>query len=211
MAMTGTGRRAVFLDKDGTLLVNVPFNVRPRDMKLTPRAGPALRSLHGAGYELIVVTNQSGVARGYFGESALPAVRNNLARMARGAGAVIAGFYYCPHHPDGIVREYAKECRCRKPAPGLLRQAARDRGLSLSDSWLVGDTLDDVEAGHAAGCRAILLDNGGETVWHVTPMRMPEHIVGDLYEAAEIIVGAGTTSACLDSEERGAWTHTLRD
>lgn len=208
MAMILDKKRAVFLDKDGTLLVNVPFNVRPSEMKLTPRAGPALRLMRAAGYELIVVTNQSGVARGLFSERALTEVRNQVARLARGAGAVMAGFYYCPHHPEGTEPEYAMDCTCRKPAPGLLFEAARDHDISLEDSWFVGDTLDDVEAGHAAGCRSILLDNGGETGWHMTPARMPEHIVGDLHDAAEIIAGA-TSSASFDAREGAAWTRSL--
>lgn len=210
MALMQQTKRAVFLDKDGTLLVNVPFNVSPSAMRLADGAVPGLRILHQAGFELIVVTNQSGVARGYFGEGALTGVRNQLGRLMRGAGAVMAGFYYCPHHPDGVVPEYAIACSCRKPAPGMLVEAARERELSLADCWLIGDTLDDVEAGRAAGCRTVLVDNGGETEWCMSLDRTPDHTVADLHEAALVIAGAGPDRACTNATERRLWTPNLR-
>jgi D-glycero-D-manno-heptose 1,7-bisphosphate phosphatase len=181
---------AVFLDKDGTLVDDIPFNVDPERIQLADGAPTALRRLHAAGYLLIVVSNQSGVARGYFPERALQGVEARLRGLLESAGVPLAGFYYCPHHPDGLVPCYAVACACRKPAPAMLLRAAREHGIDLSTSWMVGDILDDVEAGRAAGCRTVLLDNGNETEWELTPARLPHYRARGLVEAAGMIIGA---------------------
>ncbi len=181
-------RPAVFLDKDGSLIEDVPYNVDPALIRLTAGAGEALRKLQDAGYRLIVVSNQSGVARGLFGEDALRPVEAHLNAMLAEYGVALDGFYYCPHHPGGTVPQYAVECACRKPAPGMLLQAATDHSIALEQSWMVGDILNDVEAGRRAGCRTILLDNGNETEWELGPMRLPHCIVSDLGAAAEQIL-----------------------
>jgi histidinol-phosphate phosphatase family protein len=183
-------RRAVFLDKDGTLIEDVPYNVDPQRIRLTPRAAEGLQALNRAGYRLIVVSNQSGVARGYFAEGALAAVERRLRELLAEASVPLAGFYYCPHHPQGKVAAYAVACDCRKPAPGMLLRAAAEHGLDLRRSWLVGDILDDVAAGRAAGCTTVLLDSGHETEWLLTPARQPHHRAADLAEAAAIITSA---------------------
>jgi len=180
--------RAVFLDKDGTLIEDVPYNVDPAQIRLLPGVREGLALLHAAGYQLIVVSNQAGVAKGYFEEKALEGVAQRLAELLNPSEIPLAGFYYCPHYPGGVVQEYAFDCACRKPQPDLLRQAARKLGLDLNQSWMVGDILNDVEAGHRAGCRAILLDNGNETEWVVAPLRKPEYLARDMLEAASIIV-----------------------
>jgi histidinol-phosphate phosphatase family protein len=180
--------RAVFLDKDGTLIEDIPYNVDPAAIRLAPGAGEALCRLAAAGYKLLVVTNQSGVARGLFAEAALQGVEARMAALLAEYGAQFDGFYYCPHYPGGAVREYAIECTCRKPAPGLLLRAAAEHGIDLRQSWLIGDILNDVEAGRRAGCRTVLLDNGNETEWELTPMRQPHHIAPNLLAAAEWIV-----------------------
>ncbi len=180
-------RRAVFLDKDGTLVEDVPYNVDPARIRLTAGAVEGLRALHAAGYRLVVISNQSGVARGYFPEAALAAVEGRLRELLHAAGVPLAGFYYCPHHPHGVVPAYAVACGCRKPAPGLIERAAREHGLDLARSWFVGDILDDVQAGRAAGCTTVLLDNGHETEWVLTPERRPHHTAADLAEAAALI------------------------
>lgn len=180
-------RKAVFLDKDGTLLQDVPYNVDPEQIRFTPKAPEGLRLLHDAGYQLIVITNQSGVARGYFPEIALVTVEQCLRERFAAIEVSLAGFYYCPHHPDGIVAPYAIECDCRKPQPGLLKQAADEQQLSLPRSWFIGDILHDIEAGRAAECRTILLDNGNETEWQLSSQRLPHHIVNNLWEAARVI------------------------
>ncbi len=180
-------RPAVFLDKDGTLVEDVPYNVDPALVRLTPGAAEGLRRLHRLGYMLVVVSNQSGVARGYFPEAALGGVQARLRELLAEAGAALDGFYYCPHLPDGLVPEYAVACDCRKPGTGLLRRAAEEHELDLGASWLIGDILDDVEAGRRAGCRTILIDCGNETEWTVTPDRVPDYLAADLAQAACII------------------------
>jgi histidinol-phosphate phosphatase family protein len=181
-------RRAVFLDKDGTLVEDVPYNVDPDRIRLTPRAGSGLAMLHEAGFRLVVITNQSGVARGMFSREALGRVEGELRRLLAREGVRLAGFYYCPHHPEGSDRRFAVACSCRKPEPGLLRQAAAELGIDLPASWMIGDILDDVEAGRAAGCGTILLDNGNETEWQLSPQRMPDMLADDLEHAASMIL-----------------------
>jgi D,D-heptose 1,7-bisphosphate phosphatase len=193
--------RAVFLDKDGTLVVDVPYNVDPDRMVLMPGAGESLRRLSDAGYKLIVVSNQSGVARGIFSESALPAVEQRLREMLAEYGAPISGFYYCPHHPDGVVLEYAVHCDCRKPEPGLILRAAAEHGVALDRSWFVGDILNDMEAGRRAGCRTILLDNGNETEWELSRERLPDCVVSDLQDAADRILGSRAAANLAERDE----------
>jgi D-glycero-D-manno-heptose 1,7-bisphosphate phosphatase len=181
-------RPAVFIDKDGTLVEDVPYNVDPARIALAPGAGEALRRLQAAGYALVVVSNQSGVARGYFPESALAAVEARIRELLAAEGAGIDAFLYCPHLPDGAVAAYAVRCGCRKPAPGLQLRAAEKLELDLPASWMVGDILDDVEAGNRAGCRTVLLDVGHETEWLSGPYRRPTACAHDLLAAVHMIV-----------------------
>jgi D,D-heptose 1,7-bisphosphate phosphatase len=187
-------RQAVFLDKDGTLVENVPYNVDPALIRLAPGAEEGLKQLHDAGFLLFVISNQSGVARGYFPESALAGVESLLKEMLAASGVPLAGFSYCPHHPDGSVEGYAMACDCRKPAPGMILRAAAEHGLDLARSWMIGDILDDVEAGRGAGCRTVLIDNGNETEWLLSPGREPHHRAPDLAAAARLIVESGDSS-----------------
>lgn len=183
------GERWIFLDKDGTLVEDVPYNVDPGRIVLKPGAERGLAQLHQAGYRFVVVSNQSGVARGMFPIEALDGVEDHLRRVLRErTGAEPRAFYWCPHHPDGTIHGYAKECDCRKPKPGMLLAAARDLGIRLEDAWMIGDILNDVEAGNQAGCRTILIDNGGETEWLPGPFRRPNFTARDLAEAAETIL-----------------------
>ncbi|MPZ13117.1 MAG: HAD-IIIA family hydrolase [Chloroflexi bacterium] len=156
--MSHSSAPAVFLDKDGTLIDDVPYNVDPGRVVLTKGAIEGLRLLHAAGFRLVIVTNQSGVARGLFPESALVAVEERLRELLASAGVPLVGFYYCPHHPDGVVRAYARACGCRKPEPGLILRAADELRLDLARSWTIGDISSDVEAGRRAGVRSILLE-----------------------------------------------------
>jgi D-glycero-D-manno-heptose 1,7-bisphosphate phosphatase len=174
--MMARGPRAVFLDKDGTLVENVPYNVDPERIALCPRAEEGMASLAARGYRLIVVSNQPGVALGLFEEARLGGVEQRLREMLPELDA----FYYCPHRPE-------QGCECRKPACGLLLRAARRHGVRLDRSWMVGDILDDVEAGRRAGCRTVLIDNGNETEWRMTPERKPDRVVADFYQAATVI------------------------
>lgn len=178
-------RPAIFLDKDGTLVQDIPYNVDPQKIRLGYGVADGVRRLYEAGFALVVVTNQSGVARGYFSEAAIAPVRQRLQDLLE---VPLAGFYYCPHHPDGMVAEYAFRCRCRKPEAGLLMQAAMELRLDLEHSWMIGDILNDVEAGNRAGCRTILLDNGNETEWVLTEGRIPDYTVFSFDAAADIIL-----------------------
>lgn len=186
---------AAFLDKDGTLLVNVAYNVDPAQMRFAPGVREGLRALASTGMRLVVVSNQSGVARGIFEESALVPVRTRLSDMFAEEGVELAGFYYCPHHPEGTVSTYRVRCSCRKPASGLITRAAVELGLDVRESWMIGDTLDDVEAGARAGCRTVHVNNGGETVWKRGSYRRPDATVPDFYSAAAVAVAAQSSVA----------------
>ena len=182
-------RRAVFLDKDGTLVEDVPYSVDPAQLRFTPNAVEALRLLAEHGYALVVASNQSGLARGLFDRAALARLQAALEAMLARDGIHLAGFYVCPHAPSGDARR--PSCLCRKPAPGMLRQAARALHIDLARSWMVGDILNDVEAGRRAGCRTVLLDVGHETEWQRSPLRTPHHTASDLLDAARTIVAQG--------------------
>lgn len=188
MNMFRFGRPAVLLDKDGTLVEDVPYNGDADHVRLAPGAAEAVRLFAEADIPLVVVTNQSGLARGRFTEDELVQTLARMAALVDNAGGHIEAIYCCPHHPDGTVKRFTASCGCRKPRPGLLHQAAIERGIDLDRSFMVGDILDDVAAGRAAGTRTVLLDNGHETEWELTPERMPDQIVGDLLQAARSIV-----------------------
>ena len=180
-------RKAVFLDKDGTVVHNFPYNVDPSKIELTAGCAEALLRLHQAGHPLIVISNQPGLAKGLFSLQDLQRAERFLARLLASFGIPIRAFYYCPHHPEAVVPRSRTACTCRKPAPGLIEQAAREHGLDLAGSWMIGDILNDVEAGRRAGCGTILIDNGNETEWVRSPIRTPDYVVPGLIEAAEII------------------------
>lgn len=181
--------KAVFLDKDGTLIEDVAYNVSPEKIKLYPEVPGALQELKSQGFKLVVVSNQPGIAHGFFGEDALKAMKERLQQLLSAHDVMLDGFYFCPHHPEGKMTGYAIECICRKPRPGLLLQAATEMNIDLSVSWMIGDILNDVEAGNRAGCKTILIDNGNETEWAVSPERIPAHIVKHMNEAAGKITG----------------------
>jgi D-glycero-D-manno-heptose 1,7-bisphosphate phosphatase len=186
-------KRAVLLDKDGTLLDDMPYNVDTTLMRFAPGARQALQLVDAYGFALFVVSNQSGVALGRFSYEALATMEAHLRDMFAACGVTLAGAYWCPHHPKGVIARYAAPCACRKPAPGLLLRAAREHALDLPQSWFVGDILDDVEAGAHAGCRTVLIDNGHETEWRDAPLRTPTVRVPDLYRAALAIVESATS------------------
>jgi D,D-heptose 1,7-bisphosphate phosphatase len=183
-------RGAVFLDKDGVLLQERPMTADAATMELAQGAARGLRRLSGAGYPLIVASNQAGVAMGRFAEDALTAVGQRLFEMLSEVGISLTGFWYCPHHPDGQVPAYAVDCACRKPRPGLLLAACQHHDVDLEASWMIGDLLDDMEAGARAGCRTIFVDDGREKLWRSGPFRTPDAVVADLWEAATLILGA---------------------
>ncbi len=154
--------RALFLDRDGTLVHPRHYPSRPEQLLLYDGIAPSLLQLQQAGFRLIVITNQAGIARGYFDEAALQAMHEHLTAELAKLGVQVHAIYHCPHHPEGVVPELAIRCDCRKPQPGMLLRASSEHEIDLSKSWFVGDILDDVEAGNRAGCRTVLVDLGTE-------------------------------------------------
>jgi D-glycero-D-manno-heptose 1,7-bisphosphate phosphatase len=147
---TDQGKRpAAFLDRDGVLNVDCGYAHRPDQLEWIAGAPEAVRLLNKAGYYVFVITNQSGVARGYYEETAVHQFHAHMQEALRAHGAHIDAFYYCPHHPDGVVKELAIQCRCRKPEPGMLEQATRDWPIDLDRSFLIGDKDDDLAAAKA--------------------------------------------------------------
>ena len=183
--------KAVFLDKDGTIVKDMVHNVAIDKMQLMPGVESGLKLLSRNGYKIFVITNQPGVAHGYFSEDAVITNGYHLGSMMLSMGVPLSGFYYCPHHPKGVVKQYATDCLCRKPEPGLIIRAAHEHNIAINDSWFVGDILDDVEAGRKAGCRTVMIDGGSETEWTLSRQRLPHHIVRGLEEAAQVITSLG--------------------
>ena len=174
-------KKAIFLDRDGTINRDVNFLIDFKDFELIEGSLEALKILQDLDYHLFIVSNQSGIARGYLDEARLAEIHARLTELLLERGVRIAGIYYCPHLPEGTVARYAVECDCRKPKPGLILQAAREHGIDLSASYIVGDRLRDVEAGRAAGCRSILIGEGKQE-WSATAT--------SLEEAAKVILRA---------------------
>jgi D-glycero-D-manno-heptose 1,7-bisphosphate phosphatase len=179
-------QQALFLDRDGTLVHPGHYPSRPEDLHLYEGIGPALRVLQEAGFRLVVITNQAGLARGYFTEPDLRRMHDHLVNELAGLGVRLDGIYYCPHHPEGVVAELAIRCDCRKPQPGMLLKAADDLDLDLQRSWFIGDTLDDVEAGNRVGCRTTLVDLGTER-FPTQEIRVPHFVGRDTLHALRIV------------------------
>lgn len=192
--------RAVFLDRDGTLVEARHYPSRPADLQLFNDIGPGLAHLHEIGFKLIVFTNQGGLAHGFFDPAALDAMHAHLQAELAALGAPLAAIYHCPHDPNGTRPELAITCSCRKPQPGMLLQAAREGAIDLRRSWVVGDILHDVEAGNRAGCHTILVNNGGETEWLAGPHRAPDWTVASTAAALALIaaIERGETPASDD-------------
>jgi D-glycero-D-manno-heptose 1,7-bisphosphate phosphatase len=152
---------ALFLDRDGVINEDRNYVHRVEDFHFYPDVLEACRSIAGAGFRLVVITNQAGIARGYYTLSDLEILHSWMMGQFRLAGAPLSGIYFCPHHPDGSVEPYGKHCDCRKPAPGLIRQAQSELNIDLPNSILVGDKNSDILAGRAAGVgRCYLLRHG---------------------------------------------------
>lgn len=181
---------AVFLDRDGTIIEEVGYlNLLDR-VAFFPWTVDAIRALNAAGFRVIVVTNQAGVAQGYYDEAFVRATHALIDQRVRDGGALIDAFYYCPHHPEGRVAEYRTVCECRKPAPGLIRRAEREFGIDPSRSFTVGDRWRDVEFGQAAGARGILVRTGhglAEEARLQGPSR-PDLVADNLIEAVAWIL-----------------------
>ena len=152
-------RRAVFLDRDGTINVEKEYLYRIVDFEFLSGAADAVRLLNEAGFLVVVVTNQSGVARGYYTEEDVENLHRHIDRELEKTGARVDAWLYCPHHPDGRG-SYGLPCNCRKPLPGMLKEAAQRYDIDLEASIMIGDKLADVSAGQAAGCRTVLVRTG---------------------------------------------------
>lgn len=172
---------AVFLDRDGTLNEDTGYVRHPEDVRLLPGSGEAVRLLNQAGFVVVLVTNQSGVARGLMTTDDVDAVNERLGELLAESDAHIDGIYYCPHLPDGTVPAFTRECECRKPKPGLLLKAAEEMDLDLAASFMVGDSPRDVQAGKAVGAATILIDRG-------VPMGAGPEMARSALEAAHTIL-----------------------
>ena len=175
--------RAVFLDRDGTINEEVEYISRPDQIRVIPSSAEAIRELNGNGLKVVVVTNQAGVAYGYYSEEDLKVLHEELIGQLSRYGARLDAIYYCPHHPEGKVERYRMICDCRKPGIGMLLKAARDLKIDLSASYMIGDKLSDIGAGKKAGCFTILVETGfgrGEIAKGIPPELTPDAIVPEL-------------------------------
>ncbi len=191
--MTGTPkRRAIFLDRDGVINVEVDYLRRPEDLRLLPGVADAIAAINASAYLAIVITNQSVVARNLCTISELDAIHARLAAMLAERGARLDAIYFCPHHPapggPNPNREYAVDCACRKPKTGLIRRADQEYGIDLARSWMIGDTGRDAECGRSAGLRTALVRTGHP--WAEGDTR-PDRFFDTLPEAVRFILAQG--------------------
>jgi len=192
-----SARRAVFLDRDGTLLELVAYLHRPEEVRLIAGAAAALRRLGQEGWLRVVVTNQSGIARGSFSIGDVQAVHERMLALLRAEGADVEGIEICPHHPD-----YTGPCSCRKPAPGMLSRAADRLGIDPTASWVIGDRCEDLQAGHALGARTILVRTGygreEEIAAGADLMGWITHVAADLPAACEFLLAEDAQSGSTE-------------
>ena len=186
-----TSNRAVFLDRDGTVNVEKEYLHRPEEFAFIDGAPEAISLLKNAGFLVIVVTNQSGIGRGYYDEAAVHRLHRYMDEQLARQGTAVDGYYLCPHHPLHGIGDYRRECGCRKPLPGMLLEAAADFSIDLNASYVIGDKMADVEAGLAAGCRPLLVRTGyGEKESASLPAGIS--VVDDILAAARQIISEGT-------------------
>ncbi len=189
--------RAVFLDRDGVIneivyfpelgLLDSPLN--PRQFKLLPNAAKAIKLLNGLGLKVVVISNQPSMAKGKTTMALFERIRAKMHRELKRAGAKVDAEYYCFHHPQAKLAKYRVRCRCRKPKPGLLLRAAREHGIDLRRSFMAGDSVTDIQAGKAAGCKTILigyLKNDLSRLFNEKGIR-PDHVAPSLLDAARLI------------------------
>jgi D-glycero-D-manno-heptose 1,7-bisphosphate phosphatase len=186
-----TFERAVFLDRDGTIIEEVGYLDRPERIEFFPWTIDAIRVLNRAGLAVVLVSNQSGVARGFFPEAVVDDVHRRMAAMLAEGGARIDAYYYCPHHPDGKVPAFAKKCDCRKPGRGLVDKAAAELGIDPARSFVVGDRWLDVALGRAVGAQSVLVRTGyGASEEEKQPVDMTaDAVVDNLIAASSWILG----------------------
>lgn len=176
-------RKAVFLDRDGTIIEDVGYLSDICQINILPGAAEAIKLLNDNGYKVIIVTNQAGIARGYFTESRAKEINERLMQLLVGQGSVIERAYYCPHHIDGIIAKYKKECNCRKPNPGMIEQAVKELDIDISSSFMIGDKGSDIEAGRRAGCRTIVVGGGTDSLELKELLQPVDHVATGILEA----------------------------
>ncbi|HUN56152.1 MAG TPA: D-glycero-beta-D-manno-heptose 1,7-bisphosphate 7-phosphatase [Smithella sp.] len=188
-------KTAVFLDRDGTINEEVGYLDRLDKFKIIPCAYEAIKLINESGMKAVVISNQAGVAKGLFTEDLVKTINEHLQTALRQKGAYIDNFYYCPHHPTEGTEPYRQVCDCRKPAPGMLLQAAQDLNIDLTKSYLVGDRFNDMEAAKSVGAKGILVKTGfGHGLLQddgpdkATPQNKPDFIVADILEAVKWIL-----------------------
>jgi len=172
--------RAVFIDRDGTMARDVHYCSRPEDFQLFPETAKAISLLNERGFKVIVITNQSGIARGYFTEEMLAKIHEKMRNELAQQGAIIEAIYYCPHHPD-------ENCGCRKPKPKMVLQAALDLDIDLRQSYVIGDSDMDTKMGKRVGCKAVLISTLGKNSY-IQGQTSPDFIAPNLYEAAKWVI-----------------------
>ena len=203
-------RRAIFIDRDGTISEEVGYVNHLSRYRLLPRSAEAIRLARQSGYLTVVVTNQAGVARGYFPESLVLEVHKKLVGLLREGGAELDGIYYCPHHPHEGAAPYRQKCGCRKPIPGLIERAVKELDIDSGASYIVGDSWIDIEAGARAGMRGVLVLTGyGRGLLEHQKERFttkPAHVAADLLDAVRWILdreGSQIGSSAPMSRETG--------
>ena len=183
--------KAVFLDRDGVITKEPPYYAHKiNQLELIPKSAEAIKLLNESGFKVIVVSNQAGVARGYYQEEDIQIYNNEMKRQLEEKGAYIDAIYYCPHYPEATIEKYKIDCECRKPKPGMLKLAEKDLNLDLKCSFLVGDKMSDIEAGYRAGCKTILVltGQGNDELKKISEMDIkPNYISKDLFAAIQII------------------------
>ena len=182
----------VFLDRDGVVNADIGFLWRREDCVWVPGAPAAIRLFNERGWPVVVITNQSGVARGYYREEDVHILHEWMKTELHRLGARIDAFYFCPHHPKGAIAAYTQECDCRKPRPGMLRRAEAELGADLQRSWVIGDRHGDVQVAWNAGARGALVKTGyGRGEWEdLAPSwpRQPDLVAENVFEAVEAIL-----------------------
>ena len=187
---------AVFLDRDGTVNVEENFISSPDQLQLIPRAGSAIRELNNLGTRVFIITNQSGVARGYFSEAVVHDVHAALRNLLKKENAFVDDFFYCPHLPGAADERYNVECDCRKPKPGMLLQAQKKYSVDLRRSYVVGDRCIDVAAGKAAGTRTVMVATGYGAKDILNCRNQPDLFADDLMDGVQFI------KQSIESQER---------
>ena len=175
--------RTVFVDRDGTINENTGYIKNPEDLVLYPKVSEGIRLLNKNGYKVIVITNQSGISRGYFSEETLEKIHNKMKEELSKKDAFIDAIYFCPHHPD-------ENCKCRKPQPGLLKTAIKEFDVDVSKSFIIGDRMLDIEAGNKVGCKTILVPEKKEIVKNEMEKSniTPDYIANDFVKGVEWII-----------------------